>query len=213
MTLSEILNLVFGTGLVATVVGLLSIRSELRKARAEARRAEAEADTVKITNTDNATRILMENIVEPLREELDATRKELNSVKREVARFRKAVEAIPLCPYHGECPVLGELQGSEECDGRPLIVKRQSDHEAHTGYKGKQPDGTAQRGRRKRDSSHPGSGAAARGRELYGPAGHGTGDGYQEGRQSGPGGREPDPRCEQPECGDNTAGRLDGPTP
>ena len=35
MELSEILNLVFGTGLVATIVGLLNIRSELRKARAE----------------------------------------------------------------------------------------------------------------------------------------------------------------------------------
>lgn len=113
MEFSEILNVVFGTGLVATLVGLLSIRSELRKARAEARRAEAEADTVKITNTEQATRILIENIVEPLREELDATRKELNSVKHEVARFRKAVEAIPKCPYHDECPVLAELPESQ----------------------------------------------------------------------------------------------------
>lgn len=110
MEWSEILNVIFGTGLVATIVGLLSIRSELKKARAEAEKAMAEADTVKITNTENATRILIENIVEPLREELDATRRDLNATKREMARFRKAVEAIPLCPYHAGCPVLDELQ-------------------------------------------------------------------------------------------------------
>ena len=70
MALSEILNIVFGTGLVATIIGILSIRSELKKARAEAEKAMAEADSVKITNTENATRILIQNIVEPLREEL-----------------------------------------------------------------------------------------------------------------------------------------------
>ena len=110
MDWSVILNVLFGTGLVATIVGLFSIRSELKKARAEAEKAMAEADAVKITNTENATRILIENIVEPLREELDATRKELNATKREMSRFRKAVEAIPSCPYHDGCPVLDELQ-------------------------------------------------------------------------------------------------------
>lgn len=110
MALSEILNLVFGTGLIATLIGLLSIRSELKKARAEADKAMAEADTVKITNTEQATRILIQNIVEPLKEELNETRKDLTSTKREIARFRKAIEAIPLCPYHAGCPVLYELQ-------------------------------------------------------------------------------------------------------
>lgn len=124
MEWSEILNVVFGTGLVATVVGLLSIRSELKKARADAEKAMAEADTVKITNTENATRILIENIVEPLKEELNETRKELNPIRRELARLRKAVEAIQLCPYRGECPVLAELQDSTDdasCgkDGQP----------------------------------------------------------------------------------------------
>ena len=119
MALSEILNIIFGTGLVATIVGLLSIRSELRKARAEAEKAQADADTVKITNTEQATRILIQNIVEPLREELNETRKELNPIKRELARLRKAVEAIQLCPYRGECPVLAELQdGTDDSPGR-----------------------------------------------------------------------------------------------
>lgn len=120
MEWSVILNVLFGTGLVATIVGLLSIRSELKKARAEAEKAVAEADTVKITNTENATRILMENIVEPLRGELNATRTELNEtreelkqvppLKREVTRLRKAMEAVQRCDYHDVCPVLDELQ-------------------------------------------------------------------------------------------------------
>lgn len=120
MDWSTIINLVLGTGLVATVVGLLSIRSELKKARAEAEKATAEADTVKITNTEQATRILVQNIVEPLRQELDATRKELleareelkevPSLKREVARLRKAFESVNRCAYADECPVLDELQ-------------------------------------------------------------------------------------------------------
>lgn len=118
MEWSEILNIVFGTGLVATIVGLLSIRSELKKARAEAEKAMADADTVKITNTENATRILIENIVDPLKEELNETRKELNPIKRELARLRKAVEAIQLCPYRGECPVLAELQDDGGVGGR-----------------------------------------------------------------------------------------------
>lgn len=119
MDWSVFLNIIFGAGLVTTIVGLLSVRSELKKARADAEKAMAEADAVKITNTENATRILIENIVEPLKEELNETRKELNPIKRELARLRKAVEAIQLCPYRGECPVLAELQdGADDAPGR-----------------------------------------------------------------------------------------------
>ena len=46
MDLSTILNYVFGTGLVATLISLLSIRSELRKVRAEAKKAEAGAQAL-----------------------------------------------------------------------------------------------------------------------------------------------------------------------
>ena len=124
MDWSGILNIIFGTGLLATVVGLLSIRSELKKARAEADKAQADADTVKITNTEQATRILVDNIVKPLTEKLDETHRELQGTKRELTRLRKAVEAIQLCPYRGECPVLAELQDSTDDaavgrDGQP----------------------------------------------------------------------------------------------
>lgn len=110
MELSEVLNLVLGGGLVCTLIGLLTIRSALKKAKAEAEKALAESDTVKITNTEQATRILIENIVEPLKEELNETRKDLNSTKREMARLRKALDHANACEYHNSCPVLDELR-------------------------------------------------------------------------------------------------------
>ena len=94
MELSEILNLVLGGGLLAAVIGLLTLKATVRKANAEAEKARAEAETVRIDNTEQATRILIDNIVEPLkkelnetREELRATKKEFCSTKREMAHF------------------------------------------------------------------------------------------------------------------------------
>ena len=114
MNWSEILNLIFGTGLLATIIGLLSIRSKLRQAVAEADKAMADADTVKITNTEQATRILIQNIVEPLKRELNETRKELNALKREVARFRKAVDSANSCRYSDDCPVLERMRDAQD---------------------------------------------------------------------------------------------------
>lgn len=117
MELSEILNVLLGSGLMATLVGLLSLRSALKKAVAEAEKSLAEADGVKITNTDQATRILIDNIVEPLKQELYETRKELSSFKREVARFRKAVNSANSCRYSDECPVLERMRDAPKEDG------------------------------------------------------------------------------------------------
>lgn len=135
MTFSEILNILLGGGLVATLVGVITLKAAVRKANAEAARAQAEAkkaeaeaekakadaETVHITNTDNATRILVENIVKPLKEELNATRedlhatkKEMASTKREMARLRKAVETAVACPHAHGCPVLHKLRFNPE---------------------------------------------------------------------------------------------------
>lgn len=70
MELSEMLNLIFGGGLVATLVALITIKQTMQKAKAEAERAKADAETVRIDNAEHATRILIENIVEPLKKEL-----------------------------------------------------------------------------------------------------------------------------------------------
>ena len=118
MELSEILNVVLGGSLVGAIISIVTIRSALKKARAEAEKALAESDTVKITNTEQATRILIQNIVEPLKQELHETRKELSSLKREVARFRKAVDSANSCRYSADCPVLERMRDTpKERDG------------------------------------------------------------------------------------------------
>ena len=64
MEFSEMLNWILGGGLLAAVVGLLTLTATVRKANAEAEKAKAEAETVRIGNTEQATRILIENIVD-----------------------------------------------------------------------------------------------------------------------------------------------------
>lgn len=110
MELSEMLNLIFGGGLIATLVALLTIKQTMQKAKAEAERAKADAETVRIDNAEHATRILIENIVEPLKKELNATR-------REMARLRKALDHANACEYHSTCPVLYELRDQPKGHG------------------------------------------------------------------------------------------------
>lgn len=124
MEFSVILNWILGGGLLAAVIGVATLKATLTKANAEAERAKAdaekakaEAESVRIDNAEHATRILMENIVEPLKTELSDTRKELlevkkefGSTKREMARFRKAVETANSCHYSDDCPVLSKLR-------------------------------------------------------------------------------------------------------
>lgn len=102
MVLSEILNWVLGGGLVATIVTLVTLKPTVQKAKSEAERAKAEAETVHITNSEQATRILMDNIVEPLKKELKATRLEM-------ARLRKAITTANSCKHSEDCPVLAQL--------------------------------------------------------------------------------------------------------
>ncbi len=149
MVWSEILNWVLGGGMVAAVTAVVTMRAAVVRATAEAEKAKAEADTVRITNTENATRILLENIVEPLKEELNETRKELNSLRREVARFRKAIDGANSCDYRDGCPVLERMRerqetGGDECDGK-------------AGGSGRQ------HGRRERGQKNVGTGAAVGG--------------------------------------------------
>lgn len=114
MTFSEILNILLGGGFIALLVSVITLKATVRKANADAEKAKAEAETVNITNTENATRILIENIVKPLKEELHATRKDLQSTKREMARLRKAVETAAGCPHSAYCPVLFKLRDNQK---------------------------------------------------------------------------------------------------
>ena len=110
MNISEVLNVLLGGGLVATIVAICTLRATIRKAEAESMKAEADAETVRMDNTEHATRILMENIVKPLKEELNETRRCLEASKREMARLRKAIDAANSCRHRDDCTVLAGLR-------------------------------------------------------------------------------------------------------
>lgn len=110
MEFSDILNLILGGGLLTAVIGLFTLKATVRKANAEAEKAKAEAETVRIDNADHATRLLVENIVKPLKDELNATRKDLQATKREMARLRKSIDSANSCKHRDECPVLYGLR-------------------------------------------------------------------------------------------------------
>ena len=124
MEFSEILNYILGGGLLALLIKVLTLRATVREAnakaeqaKAEAEKAKAEAESVRIDNAEHATRVLIQNIVEPLkkelhetREELRETKKELGSTKREMARFRKAISDANSCKHSDDCPVLYRLR-------------------------------------------------------------------------------------------------------
>ena len=144
MEFSEILNYILGGGLLAAIVGIVTLKATLRKANADAEKAIAEAETVRIDKAEHATRILIENIVEPLKSELNETRKELRetkkefgATKREMARLRKAIADANSCKHSDDCPVLyrlrdltkGELPGCLEhgsgIRGQPTIRSKE----------------------------------------------------------------------------------------
>lgn len=139
MEFSEILNYILGGGVLALLIGVLTLKATVREANAkaeqanaEAEKAKAEAETVRIDNAEHATRILIENIVEPLRKELHETReelretkKELGATKREMARLRKAICDAKNCKHSDACPVLFRLRDlpkgepTDEVDNNP----------------------------------------------------------------------------------------------
>lgn len=125
MELGDVLNIVLGGGLVGTIVAIGSMRETLRKAKAEAVRAEADAEAVRVDNTEHATRILVENIVKPLKEELNETRRYLEASKREMARLRKAIDSANSCKHHDNCPVLVGMQDKPHGEReRKTIVRK-----------------------------------------------------------------------------------------
>lgn len=79
------------------------------RAQVEASKADTRGD--ELANVKEAMSILMEQVVEPLK-------KEINAVRKELARLRRAVEKVNDCPHTAVCPVrLDLLQHAEEGDG------------------------------------------------------------------------------------------------
>lgn len=121
MELSEIFNIALGGGLLATLIGLITLKATVRKATAEAEKAKAEGESVRIDNAEHATRILMDNIVKPLKDEFSETKKELSRNTREMARLRKAIDGANSCAYRSACPVLHRLRehSKDDAGGEP----------------------------------------------------------------------------------------------
>lgn len=108
-------------GVVATPIGLwvqsLLLRNkynaEIEQLRAEIEASKTDTRGDELDNVKKAMGILMEQVVEPLK-------KEINAIRKELARLRRAVEKANRCPFasHADaCPVLGELRNAEEVEG------------------------------------------------------------------------------------------------
>ena len=95
-----------------------AVSAEAVRAEADAQKAEAEAESVRMDNAEHATRILMDSIVKPLKDELDETRRDMQSLKRAMLRLRKSIDAAKGCRYSDGCPVLDELQKQQDLDDR-----------------------------------------------------------------------------------------------
>lgn len=110
MEFSVILNWILGGGLITAIISIITLKATVREANAKAEKAMAEAQALRIDNVEHATRILMENIVKPLTEQLNATIKSLQSMQREVARLRKSLSVANSCKHADNCPVLFKLR-------------------------------------------------------------------------------------------------------
>ena len=75
---------------------------EIGKLRAEMEEKLSAVKKSELDNVREASQILMENIVKPLKNEIQ-------SLRRDVNKFSKAVEKIPSCPMADKCPVSREL--------------------------------------------------------------------------------------------------------
>lgn len=152
MDLSTIINLILGGSLAATLLQIASLKSRVRQAEAEADEADAGAERQRIDNAGQATRILMDNIVEPLKKELNDVRKELEqtrrefaatkrdfrALKREVVRLREAMAEATVCPHADGCPVLHQLHHE------PGETARAGQPPQPDGKPGRQPETTGQ---------------------------------------------------------------------
>ncbi len=157
MDASELLNIVLGGGLMTAIVAIGTLRSTVRKAEAESRKAEADAETVRMDNAEHATRILVDNIVKPLKEELNETRKYLEASKREMARLRKAIDTANSCRHHDDCPVLSGMR------------EQQKGERGHPGGHGREP-----RGQRDERGADHADGGGADGADAAGDTGGGS---------------------------------------
>lgn len=94
---ADILRLILEAVMSGTlIVTLVTLRSTRKKASEEAR-------AIEIDNSQKLLSNFQQFIVEPLK-------KEVNALRKDVCRLNRAVEKIPACPHAAQCPVSRELQ-------------------------------------------------------------------------------------------------------
>ena len=94
--MNDFLTYMLGGGFVSALLGLFTLRSKIKKILAE-------TESLNLDNSEKATEILMNNIVEPLKQELHETRKEM-------ALLRAAILDTKRCRLAMDCPVLARLR-------------------------------------------------------------------------------------------------------
>lgn len=82
---------------------------EIGRLKADMERELSEVRNKELDNVHKASDILMEDIVKPLKTEIQ-------SLRRDVNKFRKAIEKIPSCPMADSCPVSRQLLSDEAGD-------------------------------------------------------------------------------------------------
>lgn len=114
MNTLEILKLICGILTVAIGAGGFKMYIDRRKYIQEVEKLKEEVQAAKVNtrsseldNVQKAMQILMDDIVEPLKQEINAIRKEL-------AKLRRVVEKANNCRFSANCPVRDELQKSDK---------------------------------------------------------------------------------------------------
>lgn len=110
----EILKLICGILTVAIGAGGFKMYIDRRKYIQEVEKLKEEVQAAKVNtrsseldNVQKAMQILMDDIVEPLKQEINAIRKELT-------KLRRVVEKANNCRFSANCPVRDELQKSDK---------------------------------------------------------------------------------------------------
>lgn len=86
-------------------------KAEIDALRADVASKLSAVENSELDNVRKANQMLVETVVEPLQ-------KEITSLRRNVDKFRKAIEKIPGCPHANECPVSRQLWSDEDIDNQ-----------------------------------------------------------------------------------------------
>lgn len=104
-----ILTAIIGAGGFKMYIDRRKYIQEVEKLKEEVRASQVNTRSSELDNVQKAMRILMDEIVEPLKQEINAIRKELG-------KLRRSVEKANGCRFAADCPVRGELQKPDKVD-------------------------------------------------------------------------------------------------